>query len=434
LCVYNIKQNYWYTIMEFQDESKPEIHKAKIFNKPSNMQIKDEDSDSEETVSVQSTKPKMDFSQYANPSKLKTYEEDESDEDDDDLTTEGDFDDSDDDDSDGSDDRTTLADTGTFQNQFTQKMSRDPQEGIKKRKILIELMSMKRTHGIELSHGISEKSSLAELTLERDMHKKYLEIEETKSLYRGWVIHFANGAELITGIVPKNKYLNPKLKGWSGHVHQNIDEFDSVLRDLAEKYGSGSSPPELRLIYLLMTSAAMYHIAEKGKEMLGGDTMSNLNKAMAMDSSGNSGMQGPDLGNMMANFNPMEMFKAFRPSPPPNQQSQPQQQQRQNMNPQVSTQQMNSQQIRQNSIPNYSHVAPSKPTGPLINPGQPRIDLNGFDVTRPINTSPDVISQKMAPSSPGRFSVESSDSEPSIKYKPRRKKKTGSVKRGFKLG
>jgi hypothetical protein len=416
--------------MEFEDESKPAIHKTKMFDKRSNMQIRDEDADSEETVSVKSTKVKMNFSQYANPSKLKSYEEDESDEDDDDLTTEGGFDESDEDDSDEDDDNTTVVESGKFQNQFTQKMSRDPQEGIKKRKILIELMSMKRTHGIELSHGISDKSSLAELALERDMHKKYLEIEETKSLYRGWIIHFANGAELLTGVVPKNKYLNPKLKGWSSQVHQNIDEFDSVLRDLAEKYGSGSSPPELRLIYLLFTSAAMYHVAEKGKEMLGNNTMSNLNKAMAGMDSGenNGGMQGPDLSNMMANFNPMEMFKAFRPSPQPNQPSVSQQEQ-------PKQQQMNSEQIRQNAIPNYGHLAPTKPTGPLINPGQP-MHLRGLEVTRPTNTSPDLVAKQVTPHSPGRFSVDTSDSEPEIKYRPSNskiKKKTGNIKRGFKL-
>lgn len=416
--------------MEFEDESKPKIHKAKIFNQPSNMQIKDEDSDSEETLSLQSTKPKMDFSQYANPSKLETYEEDESDEEDDDLTTEGDFSEED------SDGETRTVASNSFNNQFTQKMSRDPQEGIKKRKILIELMSMKRTHGIELSHGISERSSLAELSLERDMHKKYLEIEETKALYRGWIVHFANGAELISGIVPKNKYLNPKLKGWSGHIHQNIEEFDSCLRDLAEKYGSGSSPPELRLIYLLFTSAAMYHVTQKGKEMLGNDTMNNLNKAMSNMQGGNSGgggnMQGPDLGSVMGNFNPFEMLNAFRPSAPPNQaqSAPPPPQQTRSQVPQ-----MNQSQIQQNSIPNFGHVAPSKPTGPLINPGKP-MDLSGIDVTRPMNTSPDIVAQRLAPPSPGRFSVESSDSEPEIKYRPttKRKKKTGSIKRGFKLG
>jgi hypothetical protein len=54
-----------------------------------------------------------------------------------------------------------------------------------------------------------------------------------------------------------------KLDGWSGQRPEKISDHDEVLEELAEKYGSGSSnlPPELKLIFMIMTSGAMFQSA-----------------------------------------------------------------------------------------------------------------------------------------------------------------------------
>ena len=459
--------------MEIQDESKPEFRKAKLFNKPSKMKIRDEVSDSEsesdDTVSLNSNEnrgPKVDYSKFANPSKIKVHNNHNSDDDsnsDDDLSSDdsdsgsdsdSDYD-SDDDDSDHSV-RKSYKDI--------HRLAPDPQEGIKKRKILIELKVMERDHGIELSHGISEKSNLDELELEKKMHKQYIGNESTKEFYRMGIVQFANMIELVT--MAYNP-MNVKLKGWSSNLNENIHSFDEVLGELAEKYGSGTTPPEIRLIFALCSSAFMYNMNQKAVEMMGGGALNNINQAMANTTgarSSGTGMQMPDLGSLFGGgsggFNPLDLLKAFKPSAPPSANGQSTQQRvntQQQQQQQQTRQQLNPQQIASQSIPNQGtnsllnnpnnfHSVPTKPVGPLINPPKP-MNTDGFN-NRPQSTLPDYVAQNTqqssnrfaqpAPNSPGRFSLASSDSGESIEinFKPQQKrKKTSSkkVKRSFKL-
>lgn len=442
--------------MEIRDESRPDIAHAKLFNKRSDMKIRDESSDngSDETTSLHSTvkKPKTNFSKYANPSKM-TYEESENeDSEDGDLSSEDSGSDQD------SGSYNSSASGRSARKEFTHRLSHDPQEGIKKRKLLIEMKVMERDHGIELSHGISEKSSLSELELEHGMHKKYIDNESTKEFYRMWIIQFANMVELIT--MAYNP-MNVRLKNWSTNLDQNIHKFDEVLGELANKYGSGSTPPEIRLIFLLFTSASMYHASQKAIEMVGGNAMNNIAQAMNNTNGGNSnsgnatggGMAMPDLSSLFGGgsgggtFNPFEMLKAFNPSPPPSANERAQTQSQQSQSQPQPVRQMNSSEIQQNSIPNYGmHTIPQKPTGPLINPPKP-INIDGFS-NIPQSSTPDYVAQNSSvsrfakqnnvPPSPSRFSVASSDSGTSVEisFKPNKgKKKTTSVKakRGFKL-
>lgn len=52
-----------------------------------------------------------------------------------------------------------------------------------------------------------------------------------------------------------------ELEGWSSTVLSNIDEYDGVFEALYEKYGKRMAvSPELQLVFMVGTSAAMYHL------------------------------------------------------------------------------------------------------------------------------------------------------------------------------
>ena len=69
---------------------------------------------------------------------------------------------------------------------------------------------------------------------------------------------------LITGAEFLNNKFDPfdiKLDGWSESVNENINDFDEVFEELAEKYGGKSEmAPELKLLMMLGGSAFMFHL------------------------------------------------------------------------------------------------------------------------------------------------------------------------------
>ena len=72
---------------------------------------------------------------------------------------------------------------------------------------------------------------------------------------------------MLMGMVTGLEYLNGQadtgveLDGWSSTVLSNIDEYDGVFEALYEKYGKRMAvSPELQLVFMVGTSAAMYHL------------------------------------------------------------------------------------------------------------------------------------------------------------------------------
>ena len=87
---------------------------------------------------------------------------------------------------------------------------------------------------------------------------------------------------MIKMFMPGNKFSKyVHLEGWSQSVHENLSDFDEVLGELAEKWGAGSTSPELRLLFIMATSAFMYSSAQSQKAMMSNATMNNLEQAMA---------------------------------------------------------------------------------------------------------------------------------------------------------
>ena len=69
----------------------------------------------------------------------------------------------------------------------------------------------------------------------------------------------------ITGLEFLNNKFDPfdvKLDGWSESVNENLNDYDEVFEELAEKYGaaSGTMAPELKLLMMVGGSAFMFHL------------------------------------------------------------------------------------------------------------------------------------------------------------------------------
>ena len=68
---------------------------------------------------------------------------------------------------------------------------------------------------------------------------------------------FTAGMEYLNG----QAETGVELDGWSSTVLSNIDEYDGVFEALYEKYGKRMAvSPELQLVFMVGTSAAMYHL------------------------------------------------------------------------------------------------------------------------------------------------------------------------------
>lgn len=123
---------------------------------------------------------------------------------------------------------------------------------------------------------------LDDIRLEFDRMTKAMNVEKSIKFQQSLLISFASGAEFL------NSTFDPvgiKLDGWSDSVNEKITDYDEVLEELAEKYGSGSSnlPPELKLIFMIMTSGAMFHLSSTMFKSAGIDEVMKENPDLAKD-------------------------------------------------------------------------------------------------------------------------------------------------------
>jgi hypothetical protein len=115
------------------------------------------------------------------------------------------------------------------------------------------------------------------------------------------------GRKMLVTSVGMLEFLNRRfdpfelaLNGWTGNVMSELDRYDDVFERLAAKYREKMSvPPEIQLVFMLSSSAAMFHL------------QSTLTKAIA---SGNTGA----ASNLFSQFASMAgMAGSSAPAPPP---------------------------------------------------------------------------------------------------------------------
>jgi hypothetical protein len=132
-------------------------------------------------------------------------------------------------------------------------------QDIKNEKIdLIYKFKKLESQGIRTTMNYNMNSQLEDMRNEYFKLKKQREVENSVKFQRKVMMAAITGLEFLN-----NKFdpFDVKLDGWSESVNENINDYDEVFEELAEKYGGKSEvAPEIKLLMMLGGSAFMFHL------------------------------------------------------------------------------------------------------------------------------------------------------------------------------
>lgn len=138
------------------------------------------------------------------------------------------------------------------------------QQVVTKRDLVHKIQQLQqRLYDVELSpKTFTTADSLTELQAEYDRLYRLKQQKSTREWYRKILFGVTKGIEWA------NHQWDPvglKLDGWSTEVASNVDEFDEIFDELAEKYGGSINEkiaPEIRLVLLILYSGVSYSISQ----------------------------------------------------------------------------------------------------------------------------------------------------------------------------
>ncbi len=132
------------------------------------------------------------------------------------------------------------------------------EEVLKEKFQILQKLTTLETKGVSLSKHYTMESSLDEMKGEYE----YLcsERERKNSVqFQSKIL-----TTVITGIEFLNSKFDPfdiKLDGFSESIHENIEDYDDIFSELAEKYKSKAKmAPELKLLFQLASAGIMVHM------------------------------------------------------------------------------------------------------------------------------------------------------------------------------
>lgn len=138
------------------------------------------------------------------------------------------------------------------------------QQLVTKRDLVHKIQQLQqRLYDVEISpKTFTTADSLTELQAEYDRLYRIKQQKSTREWYRKILFGVTKGIEWA------NHQWDPvglKLDGWSTEVASNVDEFDEIFDELAEKYGGSINEkiaPEIRLVLLILYSGVSYSISQ----------------------------------------------------------------------------------------------------------------------------------------------------------------------------
>lgn len=138
------------------------------------------------------------------------------------------------------------------------------QQLVTKRDLVHKIQQLQqRLYDVEISpKTFTTADSLTELQAEYDRLYRLKQQKSTREWYRKILFGVTKGIEWA------NHQWDPvglKLDGWSTEVASNVDEFDEIFDELAEKYGGSINEkiaPEIRLVLLILYSGVSYSISQ----------------------------------------------------------------------------------------------------------------------------------------------------------------------------
>ena len=163
-------------------------------------------------------------------------------------------------------------------------------EEIQKRKFdLLCKFERLRDKGVKLPKTFSMSSSYEEMNQEYERLVYHRKMENSVKMQRRMLVSFASMAEFVN-----NKTGNPfdvNLDGWSEHMNEEINSYDECFEEIFSKYkDSIDMAPELKLVFMVASSAFWYHISNNmAKSVMPNMDMNKIFK------------QNPDLMNQFKN-------------------------------------------------------------------------------------------------------------------------------------
>jgi len=148
-------------------------------------------------------------------------------------------------------------------------------------------------------------SSLDEIRNEYERVRNEIQTERSVAFFKRMLLLGVQGVEMMN---TKFDPLGVDLDGWSEAMGYSMEnqEYDEVMADLCEKYkGRGQMSPEMKLIFMIISSATMFTISKKITKMDTGSAFTSI------------------IGGLMGKGNQQQQYQQYQ------QQNQQQQQQQQ---------------------------------------------------------------------------------------------------------
>jgi len=142
----------------------------------------------------------------------------------------------------------------------------NPQEVRMKKIELLRRLSEIKSKGYSLTKEYDFNSSIEEMEYEYGLLKSFADKRNGTKLYKSILL---NGISLLEFVNDKYDPFDFQLNGWSEHMSVEIDSYEDIIEEIYEKYKSTgkTTPPEIRLIFLILASGAAFHFS---KTQLGG--------------------------------------------------------------------------------------------------------------------------------------------------------------------
>ena len=186
-------------------------------------------------------------------------------------------------------------------------------EEIQKRKFdLLCKFERLRDKGVKLPKTFSMSSNYEEMNQEYERLVYHRKMENSVKMQRRMLVSFASMAEFVN-----NKTGNPfdvNLDGWSEHMNEEINTYDEIFEEIWSKYkDSVNMAPELKLVFMVASSAFWYHISnnmaksvmpnmDMNKIFKQNPDLMNQFKSAAM---GSMSQQAPGFTNLMSSMGSM---------------------------------------------------------------------------------------------------------------------------------
>lgn len=152
---------------------------------------------------------------------------------------------------------------------------------------LLKKLNELKMNGYTLTRNYSMSDSLEDMDNEYNSLKNYVDKKNGVKMISTSLVHLVSVVEFLN-----DKYdpFDFHLSGWSESISSQVNNWNDVLEEIYEKYKSSGRKlsPEIKLVYLILTSAAMFHLTSSFRNPKKTNTVENTSVTQKPDSKTNT--------------------------------------------------------------------------------------------------------------------------------------------------